>query len=621
MTALSQDPPVPDWAQPEDDNDWSYMTPEVAGAELVDFLIVLKLSAVLTATQACLIAWWAAQAGATGDCQKLGGVRPGAGSGKYSYEFDKFVGTYPKDLPAYSVRLGERTRHDASRYFEGIPTIPPHEALDREFQRTDEPSAALRRAKHADDLPLVYKTHPWVTAAGETDIHPYCLYMDGVQYNKMDTYVGFWCYFMLTGTRHLLAVLRRSELGSCGCKGWCSLWPIFGMIKWSMQCMYRGIWPTMRHDGQAWSESDAERAAKADSQLGWRGGGPFKGDWSEYCHSLGLASWADSISPCPFCFCGPTEMHTTMGLSAFGGPHPAKDGRHYDAACRNCEVEVTLSAADLRTLRTSLDYDKRKAGSAGRALLVDMPHLGLQKGDRVEPSELFRDIDAVESLQAPCRLRLWRRTAETQTRHRNPLFDEGTGLTIQSVGIDWMHTISLGVVHVLMQNLVWALIGADAWRVGGPFQNALELSVGRLRGELFEWYREEQAANRDHSRVQQMLPSLFGTRSEPAFKFKAAESNGFLFFGASVGGAWECVGRRAARIYGSCAQLDPHRPDLQEVPHEGPTSRHAMLRGRCLDPHAVLGAARHRAEAQTPFLDRDGCQVPWSSIHRHSTGR
>eukprot|EP00969_Alexandrium_andersonii_P292377 12922465-Alexandrium_andersonii.AAC.1 len=46
--------------------DYSRATPEIAGEELANFLLQLKHSGVLSAKSCCLLAWWAARAGAVG---------------------------------------------------------------------------------------------------------------------------------------------------------------------------------------------------------------------------------------------------------------------------------------------------------------------------------------------------------------------------------------------------------------------------------------------------------------------------------------------------------------------------------------------------------------------------
>ena len=52
----------------------------------------------------------------------------------------------------------------------------------------------------------------------------------------------------------------------------------------------------------------------------------------------------------------------------------------------------------------ALFYDTKSNGSHGRALRVDVPQLGLLKGDRLEPSFSLADVSKLETLEVPCDL-------------------------------------------------------------------------------------------------------------------------------------------------------------------------------------------------------------------------
>ena len=418
--------------------------------------IQLKLSNVLSAKQCCVLAFWACKAGAVGGVSQLG-LRPDVGSGKFSQKFDLVVGSAPSDGNFYSLELGRRLRHDASRRWDALPIVPPLEALASELAESDHASRELRRAKEFGELPKIYTDHPAVLAApADVEVHPICLYLDGVGYSRLDSCLGIWCYFLLTGRRHLCAVLRRCELCSCGCKGWCSLSPVFTCLAWSLSSMLRGCHPSSRHDGSPWRPSDEERASKAGAPLQWRAVCVLlKGDWYEYAHSLGFPSWADGVAPCPLCFATPDNFFSATGLSVFSPGHARKELDHYLRACERCEVQVELDRPKQVQVRAALLYDKRKQGAHGRAVQVDIPELGLAKHDRVEPAPSMLDIASLDDAATPCLATFWRTQQETLTRHRNPLFSAATGMSPQSLGLDWMHVLSLGVFRVLLMNLVW----------------------------------------------------------------------------------------------------------------------------------------------------------------------
>ena len=104
-----------------------------------------------------------------------------------------------------------------------------------------------------------------------------------------DGVLGIWLVNFLTGERFLLVVLRKKLWCTCGCRGWCTLFPIFAFIIWSLRAMAAKLHPTERHDFEPWNELDGERSARAGQPLGarwcclW-----LAGDWCEYAHTLGF---------------------------------------------------------------------------------------------------------------------------------------------------------------------------------------------------------------------------------------------------------------------------------------------------------------------------------------------
>eukprot|EP00969_Alexandrium_andersonii_P300733 13295026-Alexandrium_andersonii.AAC.1 len=73
----------------------------------------------------------------------------------------------------------------------------------------------------------------------------------------------------------------------------------------------------------------------------------------------------------------------------------------YDKACDDCEHKVVLNEAQRIKVRSNLIWDRRKRGSHGRALIKDIPELGLLKGDRVEPTDTMEDIAALDDAPTP----------------------------------------------------------------------------------------------------------------------------------------------------------------------------------------------------------------------------
>ena len=100
----------------------------------------------------------------------------------------------------------------------------------------------------------------------------------------------------------LYAAIRRRNLCRCGCRGWCSLWVLLQMTAWSIEALAKGVWPSCRHDGSAWRDSDSERASKAGQPVQLKAAVIYiKGDWAEYAHTFAFPAWSDGLRPCWAC--------------------------------------------------------------------------------------------------------------------------------------------------------------------------------------------------------------------------------------------------------------------------------------------------------------------------------
>ena len=259
-----------------------------------------------------------------------------------------------------------------------------------------------------------------------------------------------------------------------------------------------------------------------------------KSDISEYSHSLGCPTPADAVSPCLFCFSDFDGFFNTEHLSPHGAGFPAKTLEHYDRACGNCEFVIEITEDRQRLIAQNLVFSKSKVGSHGRVLKTDLVVLGLLKNDRLEPSSGLRDVFAFEEQPVPFRAVFWRKSKETHAKHRNPMLSIATGIEPNSIGIDWMHTISLGVAQFVLSFFFWALIDKNVYGIQGGAAEVQEMTITRLREDLDTWYENEHHRGRDHCKVQNLMLSLLGTASKPAFKYHAAETNGVLHFAVEV---------------------------------------------------------------------------------------
>jgi len=234
-----------------------------------------------------------------------------------------------------------------------------------------------------------------------------------------DGVLGIFMYNLVSFKRRLIAVVRKSSLCRCGCKGWCTLHPIWCFVHWSLQSMGRGLFPTGRHDGAPWKPADAERASLGGSQLSFVGMLlQIKGDWLEFCSSLGLANWSGLQCPCPFCRTTKATMGTFQGFSPVSSVFPKVTTAEYEAACTACEIKKVLSREEYIAVKNNLAYNKTRDGPRGRALVANLPALGLMRDDRIEPDKNLQEIgncfDRLATAPAafPVALTFWRRANE-----------------------------------------------------------------------------------------------------------------------------------------------------------------------------------------------------------------
>ena len=112
---------------------------------------------------------------------------------------------------------------------------------------------------------------------------------------------------------------------------------------------------------------------------------------------------------------------------------------------------------------------------------------------------------------------------QTLTLHRNPLF-RIPGFDLQRLVPDSLHCLYLGVVQAWAVASLWFLINEDVWGYNDP-----ALSVGRIRGELFLWYRRQRRPG--ITRLQNLTLKMMGTYAAQARQpFKGAESKHLVNF-------------------------------------------------------------------------------------------
>lgn len=216
----------------------------------------MLISGRISARLMCELCWWCSGFSQSPLVAKHA-KKPGAPSGHYSRHLDQVFGYGQKTSTRYTIAVPRHQRHDLARTVHRIPTTVAHEALGAEMRSDPSLGLRLKEALNRGLLPPAYHTHPVVVANAGAPILPLALYCDGVPYSRTDSAIGYWVINLLSGVRHLLAVLRKKMTCKCGCRGWCSYDPVSRFLKWTLSCCAEGRFPQSRHDNEPWREEDS----------------------------------------------------------------------------------------------------------------------------------------------------------------------------------------------------------------------------------------------------------------------------------------------------------------------------------------------------------------------------
>ena len=322
----------------------------------------------ISAKTLCLLAWWACKGGLTGFVEDLA-YPPGRQSGKYSQKVKKALRFDIHDERLYKLETVCYDKFDRHRSVHHVWVLPPHEALHE--QVSNEPSLAdrvadsIKGADWADN----YLAHPVVTNNPGKVVHPYALYVDGAPFTKHDGFVAISFYHLLEGSRLLSVLLRKSNMCKCGCRGWCTLYPVLYFLHCSIMALSVGKFWDYRHDNQPWIDGvDDFRNSVAGLEMALLGAlVQIKNDWMEYSTTFGLPTWSSLFAPCPLCDAEQHELHLLEDVEIDESfPFDAKTMQTYSRDAARCEVWVTVPDVPThKKICACLTYDKRKYAPRG----------------------------------------------------------------------------------------------------------------------------------------------------------------------------------------------------------------------------------------------------------------
>ena len=134
------------------------------------------------------------------------------------------------------------------------------------------------------------------TNVPRTGVVPIGFHGDGVPHQKNRSVQVFsWNLLAKPSAERLLfAVIGKEFCCKCGCKGRHTTDAILSVFSWSMKLLLQGFWPSCRHDGSAWSDSDKSRA-QLQGEMGVRAMlCQSRGDWAWVKEVFGFPAWSSS---------------------------------------------------------------------------------------------------------------------------------------------------------------------------------------------------------------------------------------------------------------------------------------------------------------------------------------
>lgn len=205
------------------------------GCEALKLIIGLYAECKITAKDFAVLCYHLANAGTPGASYDTYGQPPTLQSGKYQAYLNTVL---PAPAPLYTIVTPGNWNASTLRRPLSIPFRTAFESIDTEL--ADDPKSLNildgpdeGRPECALDT-QAYKQNTVVVRAREAREPrplPMGLYVDGINFQngasgRQDSVVGFWVINLITSKRHLLGCLKDRDGCRCGCKHWCTVYPV-----------------------------------------------------------------------------------------------------------------------------------------------------------------------------------------------------------------------------------------------------------------------------------------------------------------------------------------------------------------------------------------------------------
>ena len=152
------------------------------------------------------------KAGALGPVRSLA-HNPSAPSGHFQRHLDKVAGLRGAPDSFMTLKVPGHTKYNSERDIHAVKVLPPHESLHKEV--VGDPGIIDKI--DPEKRPPSYGEHQVVRAVGGGRVVPLALYLDAAQYTSLGAaVVVFVVCNLVTGARHLAAVLKKRDFCRCG---------------------------------------------------------------------------------------------------------------------------------------------------------------------------------------------------------------------------------------------------------------------------------------------------------------------------------------------------------------------------------------------------------------------
>ena len=521
----------------EDESNPSKFT---AARELLELLVHLRLAGVLSSKILCIICWWCWKAGVAGPLRSFAKAPGDRSTGNYEKVFERAMGFKASvrkhqvilKVPGYGMHTHSRMTYD-------VGVVPVHECLHDEIISNDAAYPALREAIADRTFPDSYFEHPFVAGGGD-EWFPCAVYFDAAPYIKRDSVLVVLIANLVTGMRHCVALLRKNCMCRCGCAGWCSIWPILNFLKWCFCCLKLGRWPRLGCTGVVWPE-DSWRAALGESGAVLALKAfilQIKMDLQEHTSTFAFIGHSSNLFPCSMCGCDKAGMHRCSVHSPHVFPFSLHTLEDLLRACMACEHVVHINYWELLLrVRASLGRVGAKNFKGG-TLQITLPDVGLDIGDRIEPSDLLYDYSSLMMMgELPAggvTVTFWRASAETLVHHRNQFFCEELATSPQTILPDMMHVLFLGLWQSFAARAFRAMVAGNVYNSPAHWapQAVVSHTLEMMKAQLYLWYPEFKAMNplKSVSEIQDISIKMVGREARPSMDLKAGETKYFLYF-------------------------------------------------------------------------------------------